>query len=185
VVECGVFAGGGLFGWHHFSAIYEPYNHSRRIIGFDTFDGFPSINAKDQTPTMSEHTREGAFSTAPDIVEELSALAAIHDDNRPIGHVPKIELVGGDACKTIPEFVAQNPHMLISLLYLDFDLYEPTKVALDCLLPRVVAGGIVAFDELNCSEFAGETTAMLEHFGVNPPAFKRFPIDPYIAYFVK
>jgi len=37
IVECGVFGGGGLFSWMHFSAIYEPYNHTRRVIGFDTF----------------------------------------------------------------------------------------------------------------------------------------------------
>src|SRR5579864_4400618 len=44
VVECGVFAGGGLLSWAHFSAIYEPYNHTRRIIGFDTVSGFPGVH---------------------------------------------------------------------------------------------------------------------------------------------
>ena len=37
VLECGVFLGGGLMTWAQLSAIYEPYNHVRRIIGFDTF----------------------------------------------------------------------------------------------------------------------------------------------------
>src|SRR4051794_25231288 len=37
VIECGVFAGGGLASWAHFSVILEPYNHTRRVIGFDTF----------------------------------------------------------------------------------------------------------------------------------------------------
>ena len=27
--------------------IYEPFNRHRKIIGFDTFTGFPSINIKD------------------------------------------------------------------------------------------------------------------------------------------
>ena len=27
--------------------IYEPYNSSREIIGFDTFEGFPSVDPKD------------------------------------------------------------------------------------------------------------------------------------------
>jgi hypothetical protein len=48
------------------------------------------------------------------------------------------------------------------LLYLVFDIYEPTKVALREIMPRVVKGGVVAFDELNCAEFAGETRALLE-----------------------
>ena len=185
VVECGVFAGGGLMSWVHFSAIHEPYNHTRRVIGFDTFSGFPSVHKKDQVVDASEHTRKGAFQTHDSIVDELKEMVSIHDRNRPIGHIPKVELVPGDACKTIPSFVESHPHLLISLLYLDFDLYAPTKVALEKLYPRVVKGGVIAFDELNCAEFAGETTALLESFNLREVELKRFPFDPYISYFVK
>lgn len=80
--------------------------------------------------------------------DEIQALAQIHDRNRPLGHLQKIELVAGDACKTIPEYVNSNPSLLISLLYLDFDIYSPTKTALEHLFPRIVKGGIIAFDEL-------------------------------------
>jgi hypothetical protein len=185
IVECGVFAGGGLFGWLHFSSIYEPYNHTRRIIGFDTFSGFPSVHEKDLTTAKSEHTKVGAFETASSIQSELENLAGIHNSNRPIGHIPKIELVAGDACQTIPEYAAKNPHLLISLLYLDFDLYAPTKAALDVLYPHVVKGGVIAFDELNCAEFAGETTALKEALDLRQVELKRFPMDPYVSYFVK
>lgn len=185
IVECGVFAGGGLVSWLHFSAIYEPYNHTRRILGFDTFTGFPSVHPKDRIPGASEHTRKGAFQTHQSMVEELKQIVAIHDRNRPLGHIPKVELVPGDACKTIPKYVTQHPHLLVSLLYLDFDLYAPTKVALKEFYPRVVKGGVIAFDELNCAEFAGETTALLESLDLSKVELKRFPFDPYIAYFVK
>lgn len=185
IVECGVFAGGGLFGWLHFSSIYEPYNHTRRIIGFDTFSGFPTVHEKDLTTGKSEHTKIGAFETAPSIQHELETLAAIHDNNRPIGHIPKIELVAGDACQTIPDYVSKNPHLLISLLYLDFDLYAPTKTALEALYPHVVKGGVVAFDELNCAEFAGETTALKEMLDLREVELRRFPMDPYVSYFIK
>jgi hypothetical protein len=185
VVECGVFAGGGLLSWAHFSAIYEPYNHTRRIIGFDTFSGFPGVHEKDLVPGSSEHSHTGAFQTHNSIVDELQNIIAIHDRNRPIGHIPKIELVPGDACQTIPRYVEEHPHLLISLLYLDFDIYAPTKVALDKLFPRIVKGGVVAFDELNCAEFAGETTALIETFDLRQVELKRFPSDPYISYFVK
>jgi hypothetical protein len=185
VVECGVFAGGGLFGWMQFSAIYEPYNHTRRVIGFDTFYGFPGVHEKDMTEGMSEHTRAGAFQTTATIKDELENLGRIHNANRPIGHIPKIELVAGDACQSIPAYLEKNPSLLISLLYLDFDIYAPTKVALDYLLSRVVKGGVVAFDELNCKEFAGETTALLESLDLSQVELKRFPMDPYISYFIK
>lgn len=185
VVECGVYAGAGLLSWHHFSAILEPYNHSRRLIGFDTFEGFPSVDVKDVEHGESEHLKEGAFQTTPEIQRELERLIALHDRNRPLGHIPKIELVAGDATATIPRFLESHPHLLISLLYLDFDIYQPTKVALEHLLQRVVKGGVVAFDELNCADFPGETTALLEVLGLEKVALRRFPFEPYISYFIK
>jgi hypothetical protein len=185
VVECGVFAGGGLAGWAHFSACMEPYNHTRRVIGFDTFTGFPSLHEHDAHHGISEHLNVGAFETHDSIQDEIMHLMAIHDTNRPIGHLPKVELVAGDATKTIPEYVAQTPHLLISLLYLDFDLYEPTKAALTHLLPRVVKGAIVAFDELNCAEFPGETVALLEMMDLAGVQLQRMPLDPRISYFVR
>src|SRR5258708_9716451 len=47
IVECGVFAGGSLMTWSHCSTILEPYNHTRRVIGFDTFSGFPHTQEQD------------------------------------------------------------------------------------------------------------------------------------------
>jgi len=185
VVECGVFAGGGLMTWYQTSAILEPFNHTRRIIGFDTFSGFPSIHAADTNLGTSEHLRVGAFKASGSMREELESLVAIHDRNRPLGHIKKIELVEGDAMHTIPEYVNKNKHLLVSLLYLDFDLYEPTKVALASLYPRVVAGGIIAFDELNCAEFPGETQALLEQLDTAKVKLRRFAYEPYISYFVK
>jgi len=79
----------------------------------------------------------------------------------------------------------KNPHLLVSLLFLDFDLCEPTKAALNALFPRIVKGGIVAFDELNCAEFPGEKRALLEFRDLSRVELRRFPIDPYISFFVK
>jgi hypothetical protein len=185
IVECGVFAGGGLFSWYHFASILEPYNHSRRLIGFDTFTGFPSVAAPDIEHGTSQHLREGAFQTNSQIAVEIERLASIHDKNRPLGHIPRVELVQGNADSTIPNYLEKNPHLLINLLYLDFDLYEPTSVALKHLLPRVVGGGVVVFDELNCPDFPGETVALLEQVDLKDVKLRRLPIDPYISYFVK
>lgn len=185
VVECGVFAGGGLMSWLHFSTILEPFNHSRRIIGFDTFSGFPEIAPEDQGSIKSEHLKVGGLHPGEGMDQEITRLSQIHDRNRPIGHIEKVQLVKGDATKRIPEFVEANPHLLISLLYLDFDIFEPTQAALAQLFPRVAAGGIVAFDELNCPEFPGETLALLKSFDLTKVKLERLPYDPYISYFVK
>jgi len=185
VVECGVFAGGGLVSWAHFSSILEPYNHTRRVIGFDTFTGFPEVHHKDTAAGTSDHLHKHAFNIHSTIADEIAALGALHDRNRPLGHIPKVELVAGDACKTIPRYVKDHPQLLISLLYLDFDIYAPTKAALKHLYPRIVKGGVVAFDELNCAEFPGETSALLESFDLQSIELRRFPLDPHISYFIK
>lgn len=59
-----------------------------------------------------------------------------------------MRLVASDACVTIPDFVTSAPHFPLSLIYFDFDLYQPTKVPLETLWPRVVKGGVVACDAL-------------------------------------
>ena len=60
IVECGVSWGGGLMSFAQFSAVFEPVNMQRRIIGFDTFAGFPSIAAEDgKAAITSSESREG------------------------------------------------------------------------------------------------------------------------------
>jgi hypothetical protein len=76
-----------------------------------------------------------------------------------------VTLVKGDVTKTIPDFLKDNRHVIVSLLYLDMDIYEPTKFALKELLPRMAKGSIIAFDELNWKSFPGETIAALEELG--------------------
>jgi hypothetical protein len=185
IVECGVFVGGGIMTWLHCSSILEPYNHTRKIIGFDTFSGFPEIDESDKITGTSEHLHVGGLNVSVSAKEELSELISIHKRNSPLAHINKVELVEGDACETIPKYVEDNPHLLISLLYLDFDIYKPTKAALQHLYKRVVKGGIVAFDELNCKQYPGETIAMFEELDLANVELKRFPFTTHMSYFIK
>ena len=183
IVECGVLHGAGLFTFAQLSAIYEPYNHTRRIVGFDTFAGVAAVHAADTTSGSSSHLKSGALAGSTEA--ELRRAIALFDANRPLGHIPKIELVAGDLRETAAKYVAANPHLVVSLLYLDVDLYEPTKAALEAFLPRMPKGGIVAFDELNAQTFPGETTAALEVLGFSETRLERFTFDPYISYCVR
>jgi len=93
-----------------------------------------------------------------------------------------MQLIRGDVIKTIPEFVQQNRHLLVSLLFIDLDLYEPTKVALEQIVPRMPKGAIIAFDELDNPIWPGETEALLEKLSVNQLEIRRLDWDPYIGY---
>lgn len=179
VVECGVHHGFGVMTWARLSAILEPVNLTRRIYGFDTFEGFPSLSTQDRSAS-SEHVKVGDLFA--DSRDEILELAAINDSTRFLGHVQKVHLIKGDASRTIPEFVRDNPHLLVSLLYLDFDLYEPTKIALECFLPRMPKGAIVAFDELDNPLWPGETVAMLEVLDKYKLRIQRLPFDPYVGF---
>jgi hypothetical protein len=103
---------------------------------------------------------------------------------RPISHIPKFELVAGDARQTIPDYIARNPHLIVALLYLDFDMYEPTCAAIDAFLPRMSKGAVIAFDELNIKQWPGETQAVLDRIGANKLRIARFPFQPQMSYAV-
>lgn len=175
IVECGVHKGASLMLFANLSAIYEPYAYNRKIIGFDTFAGFPSIDKKDGTFAIAGDLADVNL----DIIEKSIEL---YNKNRPINHISKVKTIKGDAVQTIPKFFAENSSILVSLLYLDFDLYEPTKVALKTIMPRMPKGAIIAFDELCVPQFPGETTALLETFDINKYELKKFPEEPHISY---
>lgn len=182
IIECGVFHGGGLMTWANLSAIYEPVNHTRKIVGFDTFEGLSEISRQDESggKDQFEYKNKGAYKF--EAIHELEESIRLFDLNRPVGHIPKVELVKGDATITIPEYVNQNKHLVVALLYLDFDLYEPTKVALESFIPRMPKGSVIAFDELNQKQWPGETMAVLQTIGIRDLKIQRVPYVPQISF---
>lgn len=184
IVECGVHHGAGLMSWAKLSSSLEPYALDRRVFGFDTFDGFPSIDEKDIGKENNEKVKTGGFSTGYNVHGELIELIKDYDDNRFLNQFQKIFMVKGDATKTIPNFIEEHPYVMISLLFLDFDLYEPTKVALEYFLPRMPKGSILAFDEINNPWWPGETLALLESLNINDKKVQRFSFDPNISYII-
>lgn len=183
VVECGVYNGQGLLSFGLFSSILEPNHLNRLIYGFDTFEGFPTVSSQDKTGAQ-DRMKKGGFALRGTF-RRIQKSIRLFDQNRFIGHVPKIRLVKGDIAKTIDPFLKSNPHLLVALLYLDLDLYEPTKLVLEKLLPRVPKGGIVAFDEINVSDYPGETVALLDSIGLAKIQLKRIPFCSRISYFVR
>lgn len=158
IIELGVCSGNGLMSLVHCHNVLQPTYRYREFYGFDTFEGFPSIHENDIADIKWE---KGDFCN-----ESFERLTNIIDIHNKFYYLPaNIQLVKGDATKTIPEFLQNNRHVLVSLLYLDLDIYEPTKVALHEFLPRMAKGSIIAFDELNWKSFPGETIAALEELG--------------------
>lgn len=180
IVECGVFRGFGLMSWAKLSAMLEPENLTRRVYGFDTFAGFPTTSERDRNPVAEP--APGAL--AADSYEELTRLVAEYDKDRFLGHIDKVHLIRGDMQETIPRFVEEHPHLVVSLLFLDADLYEPTKAALEHFVPRMPQGAVLALDELDNPMWPGETLALVESLGLGRLRLRRLEWDPYIAFAV-
>lgn len=176
IVECGVAQGNHLMLFAQLSSILEPYAINRSIVGFDSFAGFRSISDKDPKDIAEDDFSE----TSADIIRKAVKL---YDMNRAAGHMKRVDIVEGDATETIPQYIDQHAELTIALLYLDFDIYEPTKVALTHFLPLVCKGGIVALDEFNYEKFSGETQALKEILNVQDIELKRFNFAPFAAYF--
>ncbi len=178
IIECGVYRGFGLMTWAKLSTILEPENLTRRIYGFDTFEGFPSVSDADVSP-LAHPTKGGLAARSYD---ELLELIKLYDQDRFLGHLGKIELIPGDMTQTIPQFVSSHPHLVVSLLFLDCDLWEPTRAALQHFVPRMPKGAILALDELDNPIWPGETRAVMDEIGIGNLRLRRLEWDPYISY---
>ena len=159
--------------------IYEPYNYSRKIYGFDTFKGFPNIDKKDGNSSVI-----GDYSVNEDHVELLDEILSIHESDSPLSHIKKFELIKGDASLTTISWLTENPHAIISMAIFDMDLYKPTKNVLELILPRLTKGSLLVFDELNSETFPGETRAVIEVLGLNNLRLRRNPNQPICAWAV-
>jgi hypothetical protein len=181
IIECGVHQGGGVLTWGMLSSIFEPVNHLRKIVGFDTFEGFADISEKDLVNAGS-HTKIGGLSV--NAYDDILQAIKIFDMFRPLGHINKIELVKGDATKTIEDYIKENPHLVVAMLYLDFDVYTPTKRAIELFRERMPKGSMIVFDELYVKNWPGETQALQDTIGISNLKIERFHFYPQISYAV-
>lgn len=179
ICEFGVQWGATLTQLINLRSIYEPFNHSRTIVGFDTFEGFTDPHEKD-----GSHYRKGDLYTQDQHEAELNHILSLIESFPPLSQIKKFELVKGDASITIDRWLDENPHAIISMAIFDMDLYAPTKAVLEKIRPRLVQGSVLAFDELNCKPFPGETRALDEVFGLNNLRLQRSPFHPFGAWAV-
>ena len=166
-VECGVGAGSQIM------AMALTYTQ-KNIIGFDSFEGIPLASEHDDsqpgigefTPVTDRLVSSGITSHSVDNV--------LGNFNKMAVHCPTLKLVKGWFQNTLPKF---KP-VPISLLRLDGDLYESTKVCLEYLYPMVTVGGVVIIDDY---ALPGCAKAVHEYFGHNMPNL----IGNGVVYFYK
>jgi hypothetical protein len=170
VLQFGVRWGRDLAVFDALRTIYEPFNISRRVIGFDTFDGFPSVHRKDGQDAV---IAAGKFDTAPGYVDELTEILMLRQALDPLPEQKRCEIRKGDASEQLEAFLKSCPETIVALAYFDLDIYEPTKRCLELLKPFVTKGTVMAFDELNLPHSPGETLALKEVYGLDKIRLRR------------
>jgi hypothetical protein len=182
VMEFGTRWGQNMSLFANFRGIFEPYNHNRKIIGFDTFEGFPdrSISEIDGSKTSVND-----FSTTGSYDDYLHKILEYHESESPISHIRKFEVIKGDVENTLEDYLDNNPQTMISLAYFDLDLYSPTKKCLEVIWDKIPKGGIIGFDDLNSKSWPGETQALDDVVGIDEFEIKRVSYTSRPSYIIK
>jgi len=173
-VECGVLKGSSFARFAMFREILDN-PHSKKLIGFDTFDKFPETSFEDdKKPREQQITSAG--------IESISK-EQLYDVLKHKGIDKNVELVEGDIIKTVPKYVKDNPQLKISLLNLDTDIYEPAVTILENFYPRITKGGILILDDYET--FPGEAKAVDDYFKDRKIEIKKFSFCMTPCYIIK
>lgn len=178
----GVFHGAGFMTFANLAAALEPFNHTREIVGFDTFTGYPEPSDADRSHGRGYRTLVPGGFTSPG-KQTLEQLIGLYDRNRPLSHIPKTKLVEGDVMDTLPAYLDANRHTVVALTVLTMNLYEPTRLAIESVWPLTPAGGAIVIHSLNEDYYPGATRALFDT--VPDAAICTFPFAPNLAYLVK
>ncbi|MDD5633649.1 MAG: crotonobetainyl-CoA--carnitine CoA-transferase, partial [Candidatus Omnitrophica bacterium] len=127
---------------------------------------------------------DGSFSVPEGYEAYLNEILSMQEALNPMSHLKRYELVKGDAVQTIPDYFIKHPETMASLAIFDFDIYKPTKTALEAIKPCLCKGSVLVFDELCDDIFPGETVALKEVFGLNNLKIHRFAMTSRISYAV-
>lgn len=175
IVECGVFKGASLIRLATFRSMYENES-SRKIIGFDAFGLFPrsKVEKESEDNKFIDHFESVGGDGIPK--EELEKVFKYKG-------IANVELIKGDILKTLPEYTSKHPELKISLLHIDVDVYEPTKVILNELFDKVVKGGVIMLDDYGT--VAGETMAVDEFIKEKNLTVEKLPVAHIPSYIVK
>lgn len=148
MVEFGCWRGANLMFMAKALQLLQP-NTYKHIYGFDSFEGLQTFSPEDKG--LPEHI--GSYKGDEELLRTMIDFFGMGD---------WVHLIKGDALKTIPHFEKDNPYIMFSLVYIDFDLYEPCKVALEYVSKRIVPGGIIILDEALTNFWPGEGKALVE-----------------------
>ncbi len=182
ILDFGVYRGGSFFTWQQLGALYELYNHIRKVIGFDSFRGFSDVGEFDVGADGKDLLLKKRGGMAYDGADELRKGIKLFDMNRPLGHVVKGILVDGELPSSCARYLDEHQETVVALANFGLGLYEPTVELLRLIKPRLVKGSVLVFEDLNQATWPGETRALREVFPAGEVSLRRVPHCPHISW---
>ena len=170
----------------NFRAIFEPLHLNRRIICFDTFDGYAGFGEKDKPTALHDNGTYGVGGKSYRAL--LEELLVLHEKSNAMGdtNFGKHSVIAGDCTETIPDFFNKFPNEFVALAFFDVNAYEPTKLAFEAIWEKLVPGGIAAFWQLTRSTIPAEgrffAEEILMHYSFD---LKRCATYPGLCYLIK
>lgn len=181
IAEFGLHYGRNLALFESLRGVHEPYNHERRIVGFDTFEGFTETTQHDD---KKDGELDDYLDVGTDYALYLSEIMRCQEAINPLADIHRHEIHIGDATDTLQKFLDDNPETLFSLAYMDMGIYQPTKNCLELLLPHMTKGAIIGFDQIHNRLFPGETVALKDVLDVRGLQLRRLPHSGAAAYVI-
>jgi len=181
ILELGVWWGQNMVLLENLRAIHEPFNKQRKIIGFDTFSGYPQVDngCSNDKDNSSRVLSGGYYSTPQEYKIYLENLIKTHELNNILGHQNGgHQLIEGDVSETVPEYFVKQPQTMVALAYLDIGLYQPTLNALQAIKPHLMPGSVILLDELTWAESPGEAIAFKEVFSRDEYSIEKCELYP-------
>jgi len=185
IVDVGTWRGQTAVLCENLRAIYEPLHFNRRIVCFDTFEGYKGFSEKDK-PT--ELHQDGTYGVGGEkYADYLGSLLELHEKNNAMGHNHgKHRVVVGDCRKTVLKFFEENKHEFVALAFFDVNSFEPTLETFKQIYDRLVPGGITAFWQLTRDSIPAEAMVYTQEI-INKYSHKiqRSGLYPGLCYLTK
>lgn len=151
--ELGCWHGSNLVYLAKLITILKPQSYTE-VFGFDSFEGLKTFEKK--IDPQETEIIAGSYKGNQDLLEAIIRLYNIEET---------VTLIKGNILDTLAAFLETRKDIRFSFVYMDVDLYPPTKVGIELLYPRLLNGGIMAFDQYNLEAWPGETRAVHEVLG--------------------
>ncbi len=184
IIDLGTWRGQTAVLCENLRAIFEPMHLNRRIICFDTFEGYSGFSDKDK-PT--ELHKDGTYNVGSDYVNLLNDILILHEKNNAMGHnFGKHKVIKGDCRVTVPKFFKEHSNEVVSLAFFDINAYEPTWDAFQYIYKRLVPGGVIAFWQLTRDAIMAEGSVYADNIlNTYNHTLYRSQFYPGLCYLVK